>query len=98
MSVGTFGSTVVFEVLIAEPLAVTVYADDAVGNININNGYLFARLFDSGAPAAGSYFVEVGLQAGKGAQRKHRKVITGTREQRPLVLLAIALDFIAQYP
>lgn len=39
-----------------------VYADSDVGGVDINNGYFFARVFDSAAPVAGASFIEMGIQ------------------------------------
>ena len=37
------------------------YSNDDVGGLNIDNGYLFARVFESPAPTSGDYFLEMGL-------------------------------------
>ncbi len=37
------------------------YTNDDVGGLNIDDGYLFARVFESAAPTSGDYFLEMGL-------------------------------------
>ena len=37
------------------------YTNDDVNGLNINNGYLFARVFESSNPSNGDYFLEMGL-------------------------------------
>ena len=39
-----------------------VYGDADVGGVDINNGYFFARVFDSAAPVANAYFLEMGIE------------------------------------
>ena len=40
---------------------VSFYTNDDVNGLNIDNGYLFARVFESPAPTSGDYFLEMGL-------------------------------------
>jgi hypothetical protein len=37
------------------------YGNAVVGGSNINSGYVFTRIFDSAAPAAGEWYVDTGL-------------------------------------
>ena len=37
------------------------YTNDDVNGLNINDGYLFARVFESSNPSNGDYFLEMGL-------------------------------------
>jgi hypothetical protein len=37
------------------------YGNAAVGGANINSGYVFTRIFDSTAPAAGMWYVDTGV-------------------------------------
>lgn len=39
-----------------------VYGDADVGGVDINTGYFFARVFDSAAPVANAYFLEMGIE------------------------------------
>ena len=39
-----------------------VYGDSDVGGADINTGYFFARVFDSAAPVANAYFLEMGIE------------------------------------
>ena len=39
-----------------------VYGDADVGDVDINTGYFFARVFDSATPVKDAYFLEMGIE------------------------------------